>query len=110
MLKIGDGRKQQRSGRKTSRREPEHDRPVDVIGKMVAPAPSRLGDRSIEQVGTDRELEISRGVISEPPPTPARPTRKPTLAPAATSGSKATAELKSPMPGKPPLAASLAPL
>src|SRR4029079_8905521 len=55
-VEIGDGRKQQRSGRKTSRREPEHDRRVDVIGKMVAPAPSRLGDRSIEQVGTDRDL------------------------------------------------------
>jgi hypothetical protein len=55
-VEIGDCHKQQRSCRKASGRETEHDQPVDVVGKMVAPAPRSLGDRGIEQVGADCDL------------------------------------------------------
>src|SRR5262249_5739771 len=50
------------------------------------------------------------GVISDPPPTPVKPTRKPTPKPATTSGSNATAELKSPMAGEPPPCGECEPL
>src|SRR3972149_2033046 len=38
---------------------------------------------------------MSKGVISAPPPTPVRPTKRPTAKPAAMSGSKWAAQLKS---------------
>jgi len=36
--------------------EPEHDRPFDVAGDVVAPAARGLGDGSVEQIGADRDL------------------------------------------------------
>lgn len=50
------GGKEERGRRQASRRKPENDRPVDMVGKMVTPTPGRLGDGSIEQVGADSDL------------------------------------------------------
>ena len=47
---------QQRGGGQASRREPEHDRPIDMVGDVVPPAAGRLGDRGVEQIGADRDL------------------------------------------------------
>jgi hypothetical protein len=47
------GGKEERGRRQASRRKPENDRPVDMVGKMVTPTPGRLGDGGIEQVGAD---------------------------------------------------------
>ena len=45
-----------RARREAAGGEPEHDRPFDMVGDMMAPAAGRLGDGGVEQVGADREL------------------------------------------------------
>ena len=67
------------------------DRPFDVIRDVMAPAAGGLGDGRIEQVGADRNLR-GHADIHAPPPTPVRPTRKPTPKPAPISGKKPAAQ------------------
>ncbi len=52
----GDDREHERRGGQASGGEPEHDRPIDVVRHMVAPAAGGFGDRGIEQVGADGDL------------------------------------------------------
>ena len=52
----GHDGKQDPGCRQASRRKPQHDRPIDMVRKVVPPAAGRLGDRGVEQIGADRDL------------------------------------------------------
>ncbi len=61
--------------------------PIDVAEGVVAAGGAGLGETGEQQIGADgqsrrdADIEIRKGVISEPAPTPVMPTRKPTRNP-----------------------------
>ena len=77
-----------KGSRDAAGRQQAHHRPVDGAGAGQAERAAELGGRREKQVGADGQIgldpeaKISSGVIKEPPPTPVRPTTRPTKNPA----------------------------
>ncbi len=69
--------------------KPKHRGPVDAARQPMHHAAAGLGRGGIQQVGADGGIgwmpnsRINNGVISEPPPTPVMPTKRPTPKPEA---------------------------